>query len=169
MVAPDAHHLHDVAVGDKLQLLKALGPEVAILNHHQQVAAHQLLLAVQDTASYSLIISISQLIGAAHHNGILNANRIVGVRQLFDEVATRNPLDVGKPIQAKLRLNDLLGFDHRPDGRSILQNTRSLVLANHLSKPHLLDIGVVAELFSVERRTILFANGRQLGAIAKQD
>ena len=72
-----AYHCN-ISVGYEVHFLAVSRPMVIVLGYHQYVARIKFVLPIKDCISYSLVIQVGSLVGAAYYHGFIHTYFIVG-------------------------------------------------------------------------------------------
>ncbi len=165
----DLLQARDVAVGDEVHraILRMLRKVVVVLDHHQPVAALDLLLGPEHVAADSLVVTVGPLVRTGNDDRLVAAVAVVAILQFFEELAALDPFEIGK-IQLEAGNLEKPVFEHAPHQRSIEENARLGLLTHHLVERPADRLAVATERRGIERRAAIGTHGRQLGAVARQ-
>ena len=92
-------NLKHIAIGNKLQILIVLRPEIVILRHHDSVAVRQILFLIQHPRTYTAVVQICHLVAPCNDQRLFGSylapTVLQGLNHLFP-VETNNISTVTK-------------------------------------------------------------------------
>ena len=143
------------------------GKVVVILDHHQHIAALDLLLGRKHVAADAFVVTVGALVRPRDDDHLVAAVPRIAVLQLFEKLAAPDRLDVRKiHPEARNLVNAVL--EHAAHQRRIEQDARAGLLAHHIVHRAVNHLAVGGQRRRVERRTEVAPHGRQLRTVADQ-
>ena len=169
-------HFRHVAVGDKgeRQAL-ALGqsgcrlfrPVVIVFHSHDEVAAREFLLAIENLRADTVVVDVGALVGARHDNHLVCTEFIVIAHQRLNQFVAGQKAHLAVRTSRKAGQGFWSFGNHLPQMRGAGQHLRGIVLPHHVR-----EVGAAhrhshsRENIVLQSRTVCLAHGRQLRCVA---
>ena len=168
-VVRQTHELRHVAVGDEIEFGHVFQELVAVLDHHQLVAARQPLLAIENCAANARVVAVGPLVRAAEHHDVVQPITAHRVADLLDQFAAADAFHIVEPSQLEPGHLHPSRLDQPADNGGIGQNARLRRLTDNRRQLGRHHPAIARQIPLVERRTPVEPDGRQLAAVADQD
>ncbi len=170
LVSAYAQHFHELAVGEKVEPVEAVDPEIIVFGDHQQVAARQLFLPVEHRVADAVVVGVDPLVGARNDNRLLDAVTAVSVGNLVDQFGAVDAFDVGKRIRRQAgKIFGDVELQGIAQAGGIGEDARRFGLPNDVGEDSLRHVKRVrSQDVGVECGTELLFHGRQLRGVAQQ-